>query len=126
MIITLSAEGTSSCEIDTQLFEARRLGSQRTLEPQVFSVLLYLIQNRNRVVPRAELMRQLWPDSVVSDAALSHCIMEARRAVGDSGRSQRLVKTYNRRGYRVVANVTLSSAAPPDSRRSRMLSALGD
>lgn len=124
MIITLSAEGISSCNIDAQLFEVRRVGFQMQLEPQVFSVLLYLIQNRHRVVPRSELLGQLWPDSVVSDTTLSHCIMAARRAIGDSGRSQRLVRTYNRRGYRVVANVTVSNAVAPDSMRARMLSSI--
>ena len=116
MIFALSAQGTSGCEIDTQLFEVRHAGCVTQLEPQVFAVLLYLIQQRHRVVPRAELMSQLWPDSVVSDAALSHCIMTARRAVGDTGKRQRLVKTYHRRGYRIVASVTTSGA--PDSKRS--------
>lgn len=124
MIIALSAEGTSGCEIDTELFEVRRLGFPIQIEPQVFAVLLYLIQHRHRVVPRYELLAQLWPDSVVSDAALSHCIMAARRAIGDTGKHQRLVKTYHRRGYRIVAHAATTNGVP-DSKRQRMQSANG-
>ena len=56
--------------------------------PQVFNVLAYLIQHRDRTVPRQELLEQLWPAQYISDAVLSYCIMAARKAIGDSGRAQ--------------------------------------
>ncbi len=122
MIITLTVDGDPCCEIDTQLFEVRSAGRLKQVEPQVFAVLSYLVQHRNRVVSRAELLQQLWPDSVVSDAALSHCIMAARQAIGDTGKRQCMVKTYHRRGYRIVANVAVTG---PDSKRQRTQPALG-
>jgi DNA-binding winged helix-turn-helix (wHTH) protein len=73
------------------------------IEPQVFNVLAYLIQHRDRTVPRQELLEQLWPAQYISDAVLSYCIMAARKAIGDSGRTQRSIKTVHGRGFRFVA-----------------------
>jgi DNA-binding winged helix-turn-helix (wHTH) protein len=118
MIIALSAPGAAKSEIDTQLFEVRHAGKRSPIEPQVYDVLVYLIQHRDRVVPRSELLQRLWPNCVVSDAALSHCVMAARKAVGDTGRRQCIIKTHHRRGYRVVASVTTNHGVP-DSKRLR-------
>jgi DNA-binding winged helix-turn-helix (wHTH) protein len=85
-------------ERDTQLFELRSAGTPLPLEPKVFDLLLYLIQCRDRVVTKQELLTHLWPQQFVSDAALSYCVMAARKAVGDSGRTQRVIKTLHERG----------------------------
>ena len=61
------------------------------------------MQHRDRTVTRQELLEQLWPEQFISDAVLSDCIMAARRAIGDSGRTQRLIKTVHGRGFRFVA-----------------------
>jgi len=92
-------------ELDTQLFELRSVGIPLPLEPKVFDLLTHLIWNRDRVVTKQELLTHLWPQQFVSDAALSYCIMAARKAVGDSGRGQRVIKTLHERGYRFVAAV---------------------
>ncbi|HSF29004.1 MAG TPA: AAA family ATPase [Candidatus Tectomicrobia bacterium] len=92
-------------ELDTQLFELRSCGTLLKLEPKVFDLLAYLIHHRDRVVAKQELLTHLWPQQFVSDSALSYCVMTARKAVGDSGRGQRVIKTLHERGYRFVAAV---------------------
>jgi DNA-binding winged helix-turn-helix (wHTH) protein len=83
------------------------------LDRQVFVVLAYLVQHHDRVVRRQELFEHLWPDRFVSDAALERCITVARRAVGDSGRTQQVIQTVHGRGYRFVAPVEEYLDAPP-------------
>ncbi len=100
-------------ELDTQRLELRADGALVSLEPQVFSVLAYLIEHRDRVVPKDELLEQVWETRYVSDAALASRIMAARRAIGDDGRAQRLIKTVQRRGYRFVADVEDATTAEP-------------
>jgi class 3 adenylate cyclase/tetratricopeptide (TPR) repeat protein len=78
-------------------------------------MLLYLIQHRDRVVSKQELLDQLWPDQVVSEAALERCITVARKAIGDSGARQQYIKTLHRHGYRFVAAVVERISAPPGS-----------
>lgn len=91
-------------QLDTDLFELRRDGKPCPLEPQVFNLLTYLAQHRDRVVSRQELLDQLWAGKVVTESTLSSRIKAARKAVGDDGKSQRCIATLNRRGYRFVAN----------------------
>src|SRR5215510_8681348 len=104
-------------ELDSQLYELRRAGHLLKIEPQVFKVLVYLIQHRDRTITRQELFEHLWPKQYISDAVLSYCIMAARKAVGDSGRAQQIIKTVHGRGFRFVAPLqervhgTLSSKA---------------
>ena len=92
-------------ELDTHLYELRGAHGPIALEPQVYDVLTYLIQHRQRVVPKLELLERLWPDRYVSDGALSHCVMLVRKAVGDTGQTQRCIKTLHRRGYRFIAKL---------------------
>jgi DNA-binding winged helix-turn-helix (wHTH) protein len=92
-------------ELDLCLYELRRAGRTIKLEPQVFNVLAYLVQHHGRVVPRQELLSRLWPDQHIGDSALERCIMAARKAVGDSGNAQGMIKTLHRRGYRFVVPV---------------------
>jgi DNA-binding winged helix-turn-helix (wHTH) protein/class 3 adenylate cyclase len=100
-------------ELDVERYELRRAGKPIKLEPQVFSVLAYLVQHRNRVLSKQELLSHLWPGQYIGDSALERCIMAARKAVGDSGGKQRVIKTFHRRGYRFVVPVT--EHLPPDS-----------
>src|ERR671911_1134647 len=93
------------CELDTDLFELRRGGSPEPIEPQVFDVLRYLVMHRDRVVTKTELLDNVWGDRFVSESALTSRIKAARRAVGDDGAQQRLIKTAHGRGYRFVAPV---------------------
>ncbi len=75
------------------------------VEPQVFDLLLHLIQNRNRVVSKDDLLSAVWRGRLVSESTLSSRINAARRAIGDSGERQHLIRTVARRGLRFVGEV---------------------
>src|SRR5262245_43880199 len=99
--------------LDTQQYELCRAGIPLKLQPKVFDLLASLIQHRDRVVTRQELFDTLWPEQFVSEDALERIVVLARRAVEDSGRAQRVIKTIHGRGYRFVALVEDYSPAPP-------------
>jgi DNA-binding winged helix-turn-helix (wHTH) protein/tetratricopeptide (TPR) repeat protein len=98
------------CEMSFDRFELRRDGVMVDVEPQVFDVLAYLVRNRDRVVPKSELLDEIWGDRFVSESALTSRIKFARRAIGDTGRDQRLIKTVHGRGYRFVGDVGAGGA----------------
>src|SRR5499433_3293905 len=93
-------------EFDTDRRVLRRAEMPVDLEPKVFDLLAYLIQHHDQFVSREKLYAQLWSQQFVSEAALTYCISEARKAVGDNGRAQRVIKTVHGRGYRFIAPVT--------------------
>ena len=80
-----------------------------SVEPLVFDLLVYLIEHRDRVVTRDELLDKLWKGKVVSDAALGARIKDARKVTQDSGSRQGVIKTIHGRGYQFVAEVEESS-----------------
>ena len=92
-------------ELDTRVYELRRAGVVRPVEPQVFDVLAYLVQNRDRVVSKEELLEKLWPDRFVTETTLTSRVKEARKAVGDTGQKQSVIRTQRGRGYRFVASM---------------------
>ena len=98
-------------ELDTGLFELRRGGEQRKLEPRVFNLIELLVRNRERVVSRDEILAELWPGRVVTDATLSTCVKSARQALGDDGRAQRLIRTVQGRGFRFVGSLEAADDA---------------
>ncbi|HEY7072688.1 MAG TPA: winged helix-turn-helix domain-containing protein [Acidimicrobiales bacterium] len=104
-----------TCELDVERRELRRDGKVVPVEPQVFDVLAYLVDHRDRVVPKTELLDEVWGDRFVSESALSSRIKSARRAVGDTGRDQRVVKTVHSRGYRFVADIGGGDALGEDA-----------
>jgi DNA-binding winged helix-turn-helix (wHTH) protein len=99
-------------ELDEERYELRRAGRPIRLEPKAFRVLAYLIQHRDRAVPRDKLREQFWPGEFVADSALAHCIAKARQAVDDGGAVQRVIKTVHGHGYRFIAVV---QTGPPDA-----------
>ncbi|MFA9563593.1 MAG: AAA family ATPase [Acidimicrobiales bacterium] len=92
-------------ELDMLTVELRRAGEVIHLEPQVFGVLAHLVDQRDRVVSKIELLDEVWPDRFVSESALTSRIQAARKACGDSGRDQNVIRTKHGRGYRFVAPV---------------------
>ncbi|HET6773245.1 MAG TPA: alpha/beta fold hydrolase [Acidimicrobiales bacterium] len=97
-------------KLDTDTLELRRAGAVVSVEPQVFDVLAYLVTHRDRLVRKAELLDEVWGDRFVSDSALTSRIKDARRAVGDDGRRQAVIRTIHGRGYRFVAPVEAADA----------------
>jgi pimeloyl-ACP methyl ester carboxylesterase len=97
-------------ELDTDALELRRAGTALSVEPQVFDVLAYLVVHRDRLVRKEELLDEVWGDRFVSDSALTSRIKDARRAVGDDGRRQAVIRTVHGRGYRFVAPVSVTDA----------------
>lgn len=98
--------------IDVDNYELRRADDSIAVEPQVFDVLLYLIEHRDRVVGKMELLDNVWGDRFVSESALTTRIKSARRAVGDDGRRQEIIRTTHGRGYRFVAEINASANNP--------------
>jgi DNA-binding winged helix-turn-helix (wHTH) protein/pimeloyl-ACP methyl ester carboxylesterase len=92
--------------VDTTRFELVRDGEPVHVEPQVFDVLAHLLAHRDRLVTKEELLDTVWGDQFVSESALTTRIKQLRRAVGDDGRTQRIVRTVHGRGYQLVADVT--------------------
>jgi TolB-like protein len=91
--------------LDPKRRELRRGIELVRLEPQAFDLLTYLVCHRDRVVSRDELVEAIWDGRIVTDAAMTTRINIVRRAIGDDGKRQRLVRTFSRRGIRFVAEV---------------------
>jgi DNA-binding winged helix-turn-helix (wHTH) protein len=98
--------------LDTQRYELSRAGVLTPLRPKVFQLLAYLITQRDRVVLKQELLEHLWPAQYVGDAALNCYIMALRQALGDSGKSQQVIRTVRGRGYRFVVPVAEQESTP--------------
>ena len=96
--------------LDTKVLELRADGVSCSLEPQVFSLLAFLVENRDRVVNKDEIIEAVWDGRTISDSTLSTRINAARRAVGDSGKAQAVIRTVQRRGFRFVADVVAEKA----------------
>jgi TolB-like protein len=92
-------------ELDTDRRELHCNGDLVSLEPQVFDLLKFLIQNRDRVVSRDDLIVAIWGGRIVSESALTSRINAVRSAVGDSGNDQRRIRTLPRKGIRFIAAV---------------------
>ena len=93
-------------ELDSTVFELRKSGVPVAIEPQVFNLLLFLINSRDRVVSRSDVIDEIWGGRIVSEATLSTCINAVRRAVDDDGKRQDVIRTVPRRGFRFAAPVT--------------------
>ena len=106
------------CELDTDRVQLRVGGEVRPIEPQVFDVLALLVQNRDRVVSKEELLDAVWNHRFVSESTLTSRIKSARQAIGDDGQAQRFIRTVHGRGYQFVEQVRTgepvkASPAPP-------------
>ena len=100
-----------SFELDMARFELREDGASHSLEPQVFALLAFLVERRERLVPKAEIFEKLWDGRVVTDSALTSRIKSARQALGDSGKAQRFIKTIHGKGFRFVGDVQVAHSA---------------
>ncbi len=99
--------------LDEDRHELRRAGEAVPIEPRVFQVLLYLLEHRGRVVSKAELLEQCWPDTFVSESALTRCVTKLRRAVRPHPGAPSVIQTVHRQGYRWVADVRVALPEDP-------------
>lgn len=101
------------CVLDLERRELTRGSEPVYIGPQVFDLLVYLVENRERVVSKDSLLDAVWGGRIVSESTLTSHINAVRKAIGDSGGEQHLVRTVPRKGFRFVGEVT--EAQFPDS-----------
>ena len=97
-------------EVDLAGYELRRGGQPVHVEPQVFEVLAFLLANHGRLVSKDELLDGVWRTRFVSESALTSRLKTLRRALGDDGDAQRVIRTVRGRGYQFVAAVVADEA----------------
>jgi DNA-binding winged helix-turn-helix (wHTH) protein len=102
-------------EFDDTRYELRRAGESVAIEPKAFKVLAHLIQHRDRVVTKAELLERLWPGVFVSESALTRCLARVRQALHDEGPGQRVIRTIRGHGYRFVASIATRATEPANT-----------
>jgi len=114
-------------ELDRSKVELRRNGTTVPVEPQVFALLLLLAENGERLVSRDEVIEKVWDGRIISESALDSRIKSARRALGDDGKAQRLIRTIHGKGFRFVAELK-EAAAPrhPGGAEAPYLARAGD
>ena len=96
-------------ELDMDAAELRTKGRRQPLERQVFALLAMLVENRDRLVSKSEIIEKIWDGRFVSDSALSSRVKSLRQALGDDGRAQTYIRTLHRQGFRFVAEVRIAT-----------------
>jgi TolB-like protein len=117
--------GFSDYELDLDAAELRRGGEIVAIEPQVFDLIRFFAENAGHLVTRDDIIEGVWGGRIISDAAISTRISAARKALGDDGKAQRVIRTVSRRGFRFLPeprSEELSELAPmvssgPESER---------
>jgi pimeloyl-ACP methyl ester carboxylesterase/DNA-binding winged helix-turn-helix (wHTH) protein len=99
--------------LDVERVELKRGAIAVEIEPQVFDLLAFLVANQERVVSQDEVFENVWHGRIVSQSTLTSRINAARAAVGDDGKSQKLIRTVARKGYRFVGNAVLEGMVQP-------------
>lgn len=98
--------------LDLQAGELRKNGQQLEVRPKVFDLLVYLVQNRGRLLPKEALLEQVWSDVVVSDTSLTRTVADLRELLDDAPEQPKYIQTMPRRGYKFVAAVEEIRSAP--------------
>jgi DNA-binding winged helix-turn-helix (wHTH) protein len=109
-------------ELDPASYELRRRGKTLDLQPKVLERLAYLIEHRDRVVAKTELLAALWPDVHVGESSLAWCVSQARKALGQKRGDRGPIETVHRRGYRLGAAPVRPGPAGQEGMRDAMTS----
>ncbi len=114
--------------LDPRTGQLRRGTQEVKVTPKAAAVLSHLVERSGQVVTKEEVFQTVWPDTVVSDAALTSCIQEIRHALHDHARKPRYIETVHRRGFRFIGKVVSSQhpvvSSPPPPTQSSVLSPL--
>jgi Tol biopolymer transport system component/DNA-binding winged helix-turn-helix (wHTH) protein len=103
----VSAYRFGDVTVDASDFRVRKNGEPQKMTPKAFEVLIYLIENRGRVVEKRELFDQIWRENFVTDNALTRVVKEIRHTIGDDASAPRYIETVPKRGYRFIAEVEI-------------------
>ncbi|WP_343080060.1 winged helix-turn-helix domain-containing protein [Ostreiculturibacter nitratireducens] len=103
----------ADCVLDDARLTLTRSGAPVAVEPRVFDLIHLLVRNAGELVTRDRMIEEVWQGRIVSESAISACIAAARKAVGDDGKTQAVIRTVARRGLMLVAEVTAVGAAAP-------------
>ena len=95
----------ADCVVDVERCELRRGGAPVAIEPQVFDLFVYLVRNRDRMVSKDDLIGAILDGRIVSESAVTSRVTAVRKAIGDSGAEQRLIRTVPRRGIHFIGAV---------------------
>ena len=98
--------------VDTDRLELSEDGTAIALQPQAFALLVFLIENAERVVSKDEIIGSVWQGRIVGDGTLNARVNALRRALGDDGAKQAMIKTLPRQGFRFVGELSAAAAAP--------------
>jgi adenylate cyclase len=99
-----------NCAVDVAQRQVCVDGASVETQPKAFDLLVFLIEHRDRVVDKDELLRVIWPGVVVTESALTQCLRKTRAMVGDDGDRQAVIRTFQRRGFRFVAPLQATSS----------------
>lgn len=102
-----------SFELDTDAFELKREGVLLAAEPQTLLILKYLLEQRHRMVSKADLLEEIWEGRAISDWAVSAGIKSVRQVLGDTGTERKFLRTVHGKGFRFVAEVSIAGQAAP-------------
>ena len=95
--------------VDLQRMEITRNGTAVDVEPKAFDVLRHLLEHRDRLVTKDELLNTVWRDTFVTPNVLTRVVAQLRKALGDDARASRYIETVATRGYRFIASVDTPS-----------------
>ncbi len=95
----------NNSEVDSKNYRLLDNGKEISVEPQVFNLIVFLLENKDNVVSRDEILDKLWQGRVVSDTSINNHIKSARKVLGDDGIKQAVIKTIHSRGYQFIAKI---------------------
>jgi len=107
-------------ELDAGKIELRKGGETVGVEPQVFALLLLLVENRDRMVSKDEIIEKVWDGRIVSESAVTSRIKSARQALGDDGKTQKYIRTVHGQGVRFAAEARAAGGAKVELARGAL------
>jgi adenylate cyclase len=114
----------NSFHLDVANASLRRGKQPIVLAPKAFNVLRHLVEHAGQLVTKDDHWRAAWPEVSVTDAALTVCVSELRKALGDDSRTPRYIETVHRLGYRFIAPVAVEPLQPTDTATDHQAPAL--